>query len=125
MPRNGSPAGSTPSDVSSARPPGIRPSPQALSTGVSRGSATITERPLRRACNAADSPPGPPPTTNRSASNTTVAQRFVLHPDPHGQQQGVGHGEAERGEPGGVDERQRDPLDDDGDVVGVVQPAVG
>ena len=36
-PRNGMPAGSTPSDISSARPPGISPSPHALSMGSSRG----------------------------------------------------------------------------------------
>ena len=54
--------------VSSASPPGIRPSPQALSIGPSRCSRHDHRKPRRRACNAVASPPGPPPTISRSVS---------------------------------------------------------
>ena len=60
-----------------------------------------------------------------AASRGRVASAASSHADPHGQQRGVGDGEHDRGEPGGVHERQRDPLDDDGDVVGVREEAVG
>ena len=46
-------------------------------------------------------------------------------PDADGEQARVEHGEHEGGDPAGVDQRERDPLDDDGDVVGVRDPAVG
>src|SRR5579875_1119660 len=123
MPRNGRPAGSTSSEASSARPPGISPSPHALSIGSSRGSATITESPRRRACNAAANPPGPPPAISRSASY--IAQRFVLDPDPHPQQQRVGHGESEGGQPCRVHQRQGHTFGHHRHIVRVMQPAVG
>src|SRR6476661_2101895 len=120
------PAGSTPSDASTSNPPGISPSPQALSIGESRGSATMTESPCARAYKAAARPPGPPPTTSMSASNPgiRIPQRGVLHPDPHGQQPRVGHGEAQRRQPRGVYQWKCDALDHHGHVVGMVQKAV-
>src|SRR5580658_3692522 len=47
---------------------GIRPSPQALSIGGRRESATKTRNPSCRAAIAAASPAGPPPITRRSVS---------------------------------------------------------
>src|SRR3984885_3714223 len=141
MPRKGIPAGSTPSDTSSAKPPGIRPSPHALSIGSFLGSATITESPCWRAFIAEARPAGPPPTISRSASYVIcaasrrgvlhrrrrvvrIAQCRVLDPDPHPQQQPVRQRENNGCQPCRVHQRQRHPFGDDCHIVRVVQKPV-
>src|ERR1700733_2289011 len=137
MPRKGIPAGSTPSDTSSAKPPGIRPSPHALSIGSFLGSATITESPCWRAFIAEARPAGPPPTISRSASYVIcaaprrsgrrvvrVAQCGVLDPDPHPQQQPVRQRENNGCQPCRVHQWQRNPFGDDCHIVRVVQKPV-
>src|ERR1700733_690650 len=64
----------TPILRSAATVSGIKPSPQALSTGGFAPSATVTENPLARNWIAAASPAGPPPTINTSVFG------FVLKP---------------------------------------------
>src|SRR6516225_6306700 len=69
MPRNECPGAalrSRPRERAAARPSGMMPSPQALSMGGTRESATVTARPRRRAARAAARPAGPPPITKRS-----------------------------------------------------------
>src|SRR6478609_8394543 len=120
MPVMGCPSSGTPSPVSAATAPGISPSPQALSMTPSRGSTTPTSRPARAAYRAVASPTGPPPATSRSRIDEPAgegAERGVLRPDPHGQQDGVEQREHHRGDPRVVHHRQRRALDDDGDVV--------
>src|ERR1700735_2102952 len=69
IPRNGNPSFKSkeiPRRRSDATVSGIRPSPQALSTGGLAPSATVTEKPLVRSSMEAAKPAGPPPTTNTS-----------------------------------------------------------
>src|SRR5690554_5087493 len=116
-----------PSAARWATPAGMTPSPHALSTTPARGSRTTTLSPAAAACSAVASPAGPPPATTRSTSATRRhrgGQGPVLGADPHREERRVGHGEDEGGDPGVVDERQREALDDDGDVVRVAQPPV-
>src|SRR5690625_1342896 len=100
------------------------PPPHASSTTPSRGSRTTTDIPAATAWSAVASPAGPPPATTRSIATSAprcgVRERPVLRPDPHGEQRSGGGGEDGGGEPGGVDQRQGEALDDDGHVVGEI-----
>ena len=130
MPRNGTPAGATPSRVSAARAGGIRPSPHALSTGSGRRSSTTTDIPARAASTAVPSPTGPPPTTSRSASRWLTPVRSPRRRAAFSTRSrtrrmtAFSTREQRRGHPAGVHQRQREPLDHDGDVVGMPEPAV-
>src|ERR1039458_3643176 len=62
----------SPSRAAAATPSGMTPSPQALSMGGSRASASVTLKPLRRAAIAAARPTGPPPITNTSVFGNAV-----------------------------------------------------
>src|SRR5215203_6496048 len=100
----------------------MSPSPQALSIVPSRGSTRATSRPARAAYRAVARPTGPAPATRRSRIDRAPRQEGqgrILDPDPNGQQDGIGDGEHDGGEPGGVHEGQGNSLDDDGDVVRV------
>src|SRR5690348_9244403 len=66
MPRSGRPSGLTPRAASRRTAAGITPSPPALSMGVPRGSATVTESPASAQRIAVARPTGPPPTTRTS-----------------------------------------------------------
>src|SRR6185369_10182214 len=57
------------SDVSAS---GINPSPQALSTGGSTGSATVTRNPREHSAIAEASPTGPPPTMKTSVCKLNI-----------------------------------------------------
>ena len=66
-----------------------------------------------------------PPSAARGASAAAGWPAPRSRTGCDGEQRGVEHGEDQRGDPGGVHQRQRDPLDDDGDVVGVAEEPVG
>src|SRR5699024_3207116 len=114
-------------------------SPQTLSIGPSRGSATITEYPRRRASMAVARPTGPPPAISTSASymGSPVArtrpagrgspgQCAVFGWDTKGKEQdGVRYCEAGGGQPGCVDQWQCQALGHHGEVVRMGQPPVG
>ena len=69
MPRSGRPGTVTPSAASAATPPGMSPSPHALSTGAARGSTTTASIPASAAWMAVASPAGPPPATSTSITS--------------------------------------------------------
>ncbi len=91
MPVNGCPSSSTPSSVSAATAPGISPSPQALSIGA---RARFDHRDVEagpRGVEGGGQPdrarrPRPARSRTGGARAGSVAQRGVLHPDPHGEQ---------------------------------------
>src|SRR5579862_8461724 len=78
MPRKGKQSRSgncKPRQAAAATPSGMMPSPQALSMGGLRASATVTVKPLQRAASAAARPTGPPPITKTSHfGNVTVSK---------------------------------------------------
>ncbi len=128
------------------------PSPQGLSIGGWKRSSTSTSSPRSRAASAVASPAGPPPrisvstlsrhrcahrgsrsarrhqrapSGHRAVVVGVAAQRLFLGRDPRAQDQSVGRAPHQRGDPRGVDQRQRRDLDDHRQVVGMAQPAVG
>src|ERR1700733_5702989 len=66
MPCSGGPSGSRAKAGGRRTAGGISPSPHALSMGVARGSATVTESPASAQRIAVATPTGPPPTTRTS-----------------------------------------------------------
>ena len=127
MPASGRPGGSTPEGGQVGDGAGHQP----LAAGLvdrRRAAARGPRRRARRARRTARWParpdrrrrrPGHARGTRPADSAGSGGQGGVLDPDPHGQQDRVEHREDDRGDPGGVHQRQRDALDDDRDVVGV------
>src|SRR6202035_1595317 len=74
MPRSGRPPGLPPRAASRRTAAGITPSPHALSMGVLRGSATVTERPASAQRIAVARPTGPPPATRTSITASPPQQ---------------------------------------------------
>src|SRR3954451_18556517 len=140
MPTRSQPTGLTPRALSARKPPGIRPSPQALSTAPSRGSSTTTDKLPRTAYMAAARPTGPPPTTTTSlapliATSLASSQRssipsdsgqcLLFDLDPPSEHSCVEDGKSNSCEPSRVHEWQGRAFEHHSHVVGMAQYSIG